>query len=519
MKRLRLVCWIGAALLLAASWGQAAINPETVAYLKDAVVLIEVDLEATATGDAAGGSGSGFVISEDGLIVTNAHVVATDIEGEGGRTVVADRRTVTVTFHPNTARERTFSAEVLRENADLDLALLRIGISTPAYLEIGDSDMVYETQPVYVCGHPLGLREISIRSGAVAARRTWQGSKYLEHDAAAEAGNSGGPLVDEQGRMVGVHTLTLAASSMLTKFAIPSNVVDIWLRSAPAQDPERQAPGSRVQQILEAAGLYYDDEGEGVFSLPYQNDVTVYMHEYQDFLRGYVDLGYLPGDDGEEQGQTALAALRLNFLDLAGRLSVHTTSADEYELYWEFQVPLSAATGEFVTFMGMVGAQQSAYWLALLEDSDADEPEGIELPGDQEELFELLGELLEQTGLIYERDDENGCYVVPYENGEEVDVRMQIWKGTVWTYTYLGGMPGEDEEEQGQIAIELLNRNWADPFGRLSLDPYSDLAWESQVPVDFLTPDYLTILTNTCANQATDFWEDYAFTPFNEPEE
>ncbi len=516
MRRSRLALWVAVgAVLVTVELCHAALTPEAVAQIKDAVVLIRVDLEVTATGDAAGGSGSGFVISDDGLIVTNAHVVAPEIEQEDGRTTVADQRTVTVIFHPNEPREQRFEADVLRENPELDLALLRVAKSTPAYLELADSDMVYETQPVYVCGHPLGLREISIRSGAIAARRTWGGSKYIEHDAAAEGGNSGGPLVDDQSRVVGVHTLTIAASSMLTKFAIPSNVVDIWLKSAPAQDPVRESPGSHVLDILAASGLHYTDEGDGLFSLAYAGDVTVYIHEYQDFLRGYVYLGYLPGDNLAEQGEAALAALRLNYNDLAGRLSVFETDDGEYELYWEFQAPLSAATPVFTFFMGQLGAQRAAYWEAFMEDSDAEAPAELQLPGGDDELFELLGGLLEQTGLYYTRNDDFGLYDLPYENGEDLEVSMSVLSGTAWTFLYLGGMPGDNEREQGQIAIELLQRNWDDPFGRLSLDWDLDLVWESQVPVTFLTPDYLTIIANTCASQAISFWEEYGHTPFN----
>ncbi len=516
MKRLLLVyCTAVAVLLMAANACGAALTPDTVARVKDAVVLIEVDLEVTATGDAAGGSGSGFVVSEDGLIVTNAHVVAPEIEADDGRTLVADQRIVTVTFHPNTPRERSVEGQVLRENADLDLALLRIRIATPTYLELADSEMAYETQPVYVCGHPLGLREISIRSGAVAARRTWGGHKYIEHDAAAESGNSGGPLIDEQSRVLGVHSLTLAASAMLTKFAIPSNVVDIWLRSAAAEDPARQAPGSRIEEILAASGLHYRDEGDGLFALVYDAGVIVYLHQFEDFLRGYVDLGYLPGDSLAEQGEVALAALELNFTDLAGRFSVYDNDDGEYELYWEFQAPLSAATPVFTFFMAQLGAQRAAYWEAFRDDPTADLPQGLQLPGDETELFELLGELLDNTDLIYELDEESECYVLPYENGEELDISTRIWSGTAWTYTWLGGMPGDDEHEQGQIAIELLKRNWEDPFGRLSLDPDFDLLWESQVPVTFLTPDYLAIIANTGSGQAGSFWEEYGHTPPN----
>ncbi len=524
MRRLcpRMCTYAGMAILLAAaSVCYASLGPEVLARVKDAVVLVEVNLEASATGDKASGAGSGFVISAEGMIVTNAHVVAPEIEKESGRTVVADKRMVTVTFHPNTPRERSFPAQVLRENAELDLALLKIESATPTYLELADSDKVYETQPVFVCGHPLGFPEISIRSGTVTATRTWQGSKYIEHDAAAESGNSGGPLVDEQGRVVGVHTLTIAASSMLTKFAIPSNVVDVWLKSAPAQDPIREAPGSRVRKMLARSDLYYSDEGDGVFSLPYDNNVTVYMHEYQDFLRGYVDLGYLPGDNESQQGLVALLALRLNFNDPIGRLSAYRNEDGEYELYWEFQAPISAVNPKFVRFVGRVGAWQAGRWRGLLDDVNFSGPQEMDIPVDVEEhLFDKLGELLEKTGLVYKRDDEKQRYVLPYENdgdeeGSVINVTMRVYRSMVWTFTYLGGMPGKTEAERNKIAIELLERNWDDPFGRLSLDSDLDLLWESQVPMDFLTPDYLAILANTCASQAASFKKTYGFTPFN----
>ena len=270
-----------------------------------------------------------------------------------------------------------------------------------------------------------------------------------------------------------------------------------------------------LMQMLTASGLHYEDEGDGVFALPYDNDTSVYVHKFEDFLRGYVSLGTLPGDDLGAQGEAALDALRQNFSDPAGRLSIFLDQSGEYNLYWEFQVPFSAATPAVVHFMGQTGAQQAAYWRARLADPNAAEPEGVELPGDEDELFELLGELLEQTGLIYTLDEENERYVLPYENGEELNVSTCIYRGTVWTYTYLGGMPGDNRAEQGQIAIELLRRNWDDSFGRLSLDSDFDLLWESQMPADFLTSDFLAILASTCSHQASSFWEEYGHKPFN----
>jgi hypothetical protein len=86
----------------------------------------------------------------------------------------------------------------------------------------------------------------------------------------------------------------------------------------------------------------------------------------------------------------------------------------------------------------------------------------------------------------------------------------------VWTFSYTGGMPGATLAEQGQVAIELLKRNWDDPLGRLSVDADLDVVWEAQVPSDFLTPDYFAILAATAATQVGDFINTYGRIPFNE---
>ncbi|HUS80654.1 MAG TPA: hypothetical protein VM283_05250, partial [Armatimonadota bacterium] len=61
----------------------------------------------------------------------------------------------------------------------------------------------------------------------------------------------------------------------------------------------------------------------------------------------------------------------------------------------------------------------------------------------------------------------------------------------------------------------LLLRNWDDSLGRLAMDDDGDVVWESQVPTEFITPDYLAILTSTCATQVAAFWGVYGKVPFN----
>jgi|LSQX01.2.fsa_nt_gb S1-C subfamily serine protease len=489
-----------------------ALDAGTVEKIKDAVVLVDVTL-TTPRGET-GSSGSGFVISPTGEIVANAHVVSMVTRDEMGGTVVATDRTVQVVFHPGTAQEKIFPAEVLREHHEHDLALLKIEPATPVYLDLADSDAVAETSAIYACGHPLGLREISIRTGTVTARRTWEGKPYIEHDASAEEGNSGGPVLLPDARVIGVHTLALVSSGTMTKLAIPSNVVTAWLATDAAADPPPPIPGKAIRELLAASNLSHEEWGEGSFSIPYDNDVTLVAHEYDDFLRLYCELGQLPGTEPLLQGLAALEALRFNYADPIGRLSLWDADEGDRRLYWECQVPLSSATPDYLRTIADIGALQVARWQATLRAEQPEDPDALYPGGTEEEIaamLEGLGQQITDAGLVSERNE--ATYEIPYDN--DVLVRSTIYAGMVWTYAYTGGMPGGTAADQGQIAIELLKRNWDDPLGRLSLDGDNDICWESQVPASALTPDYIAIVAGTAASQVADFIGLYGQIPFN----
>ena len=123
-----------------------------------------------------------------------------------------------------------------------------------------------------------------------------------------------------------------------------------------------------------------------------------------------------------------------------------------------------------------------------------------------------LKQLIAATEL--QSEEKEDYFLLPYDN--DVTVAASIFRGMVYVRAYTGGMPGENRGEQALIAIQLLKRNWNDSFGRLALDGDNDLVWESQVPFDFVTPDYLAILTGTCATQVASFWEEYGHVPLNE---
>jgi serine protease Do len=159
------------------------------------------------------GLGSGFVVSKDGYILTNAHVV------EG-----ADEITV------RTNDERDLDAKLVGSDPQTDLAVLKVEDGKLAALELGDSDSLRVGQWVVAAGTPFGLSS-SITSGIVSATgrsnlRIADYENFIQTDAAINPGNSGGPLLDLEGRVVGINTAIFSRSGgyMGIGFAIPINM-------------------------------------------------------------------------------------------------------------------------------------------------------------------------------------------------------------------------------------------------------------------------------------------------------
>ena len=147
------------------------------------------------------GAGSGFIISRDGLVVTNAHVV----ENQLAVTVRMDNR-------------REYNARILGTDEIADIALARIQDGRnfkPMFL--GDSDAVAVGEEVVALGFPLEDyvgRELTVTRGIVSSKRRREDIAVLQTDAAMNPGNSGGPLLTLDGRVVGVNTWRLDLSSI-----------------------------------------------------------------------------------------------------------------------------------------------------------------------------------------------------------------------------------------------------------------------------------------------------------------
>ncbi len=175
---------------------------------------------------AQGSTGSGFVLREDGYIVTNQHVIAPARQGGGE---------ITVVFSDGSEEE----AEIVGASTDYDLAVLEVDRDDLQPLVLGDSDRLLVGEPVVAIGAPLGL-EGTVTSGIVSAlnrpvsvpgEETATFINAIQTDAAINPGNSGGPLVNAAGEVIGVNSAiaTTATSgqsgSVGLGFAIPSSQV------------------------------------------------------------------------------------------------------------------------------------------------------------------------------------------------------------------------------------------------------------------------------------------------------
>jgi S1-C subfamily serine protease len=165
---------------------------------------------STRQGERPAGAGSGFLLTPDGYALTNSHVVH-------GRQKLQAR----------TEEGDHLAAELIGEDPATDLALLRLAARDLPYAELGDSASLQVGQLVIAMGNPLGFQS-TVSTGVVSAvGRALRGQEgrlienIVQHTAPLNPGNSGGPLVDSRGRVVGINTAIIAMAQGLG-FAVPS---------------------------------------------------------------------------------------------------------------------------------------------------------------------------------------------------------------------------------------------------------------------------------------------------------
>lgn len=186
-------------------------------------------------------TGSGVIVSSDGLVVTNEHVIENMTEV---RVALSDKR--------------EFDAEIVLKDPKTDLAVLRLkGVKDLPEIQLGDSDALEVGDLVLAIGNPFGVGQ-TVTSGIVSAlARTQVGASdfqfYIQTDAAINPGNSGGALVDVNGRLIGINSAIYSKSggSNGIGFAIPVNMVKVVLASAKQGGATVKRPwfGARLQAV------------------------------------------------------------------------------------------------------------------------------------------------------------------------------------------------------------------------------------------------------------------------------
>ncbi|HZS52806.1 MAG TPA: trypsin-like peptidase domain-containing protein [Bryobacteraceae bacterium] len=175
---------------------------------------------------AENSSGSGIILTPDGYILTNAHVVKNAHSVKVQLNVRAEAEAQQQGDH---TLNRPLPGTLVGVDRESDLAVIKIDRTNLPYLQFGDSDELKQGQIVLALGNPLGL-DNSVSLGVVSAVarqiKTDDPMVYIQTDAPINPGNSGGPLVDADGRVMGINTfiLTQSGGSEGIGFAIPSNL-------------------------------------------------------------------------------------------------------------------------------------------------------------------------------------------------------------------------------------------------------------------------------------------------------
>jgi len=185
-----------------------------VARVAPAVAHVGIKRRKGARGPHVEGAGSGFLITPDGYLLTNSHVAG---GADGIDVVLADGRHA--------------SAEIVGDDPDSDLALLKVAASDLAWCRLGDSSRVAVGQIAIAIGSPYGFQH-TVTAGIVSAlgrsMRAQTGrllDNVLQTDAALNPGNSGGPLVDARGEVIGVNTAVILPAQGIC-FAIASSTAE-----------------------------------------------------------------------------------------------------------------------------------------------------------------------------------------------------------------------------------------------------------------------------------------------------
>jgi serine protease Do len=235
--------------VVAAASAAAFSPPEIYRQAAPGVVFVFAAHRANADGS----TGTGSVVSADGLVLTSRHVLVDDVRGRPFPIIQVYFRPEAPTGDPGRDLRDPHRARIVAVSDELDLALLRVEDPPGGLvaLPFGDSARMSIGEPVAAIGHPTGGGLWTLTTGTISGIKLQGARDVFQTEAALNPGNSGGPLLDTGARLIGVNTSVLRSAADGTpliglNFSVKSNAVRAWLDGqgvevASAWEPTRWA--------------------------------------------------------------------------------------------------------------------------------------------------------------------------------------------------------------------------------------------------------------------------------------
>jgi len=290
-----------------------------------AVVSVTVQQRAHLRGPERDGAGSGVIFTPDGFILTNHHVIEHASQVEVGLT-----------------DGNTLMAEVAGADPATDLAVVRAGGSGLPTAELGDSDALRVGQLVIAIGNPLGFQS-TVSTGVISALgralRTRSGrlvENIIQTDVPLNPGNSGGPLVDSRGRVIGINSAMIAIAQGIG-FAVPINTARWVVSELLTRGRVRRAHlglAGQVRQLSRRVQRYFElatDTGVEVVSVEPNGPALRAGLRERDIIVAVNGKGVATVDDIHRSlaGQSAGTPVTLAILRDGQRREVHVISGEE----------------------------------------------------------------------------------------------------------------------------------------------------------------------------------------------
>ncbi|MBD3292147.1 MAG: hypothetical protein GF393_04425 [Armatimonadia bacterium] len=468
---------------------------EVLGAVGDSVAVVEIQL-ASHTGNEQRRT-VGVVIGDRRRILLDATPLSLEMR-EGEQMQTAHTRSIEVVFHPGGDEERRVHAEIVRRSNDHDLALLAVDSEAGPALPL--SDDVPDGVRAFLIALPMNMSRLVVEPGEIRGYHQTTEGRFLRHTAGHDE-NVTGPIIDGEGELLGLQI----SDAPQERMALPAVEIARWLQTPDPDEMAPSEPGQVISRLLRQADVPHSatEAGEGyLVRRPDGTNLTV--RQIEGVISVEVDLGTLHVGDG-------IQGLRSNYSDPLGAVALKP-AGDSGQLVWVAKLPADATTAPYLSDAMRMAVLQVQRWSQLQAGLDPDYPYDHYPGGDEAVHEQRLAEIVTETGLVHEQSDD----YLKLQPDAAVPVFTNVFRGMAYVYAYSGGMPGAGASEREQIARELLRRNWDLPLGRLALDKHFDLAWEAQVPMDYLTATHLQALVRVCQTEVARLEAEYGDIPFNE---